>query len=119
MLGLIPDDFVEYVEDASVAQSLISPPAFRVALIKGKDAQSALIVNEQIKNNFDSGQWISILPERSLTVVSGSWVFLAVGLAAQTEALADAFTSIAGGNASAPEIFYEGETGGDIAASID
>jgi len=118
MLGLIPDDFVEYVEDASVAQSLTSPPAFRVALIKSQDAQSALIVNEQIKNNFDSGQWVSIMPERSLTVVSGSWVFLAVGLAAQTEALADAFASLAGGNVSPPEIFYTGETGGDISEPV-
>jgi len=111
MLGLIPDDFVEFAEEAAVIQSLPDPHAFQVALVNCKDIPSAQIVNEQIKNSFDSGKWISVFPEQSLTILSGSYVLLAVGNTAQTAAFAEAFKTFAGANVSAPEIFYEGETG--------
>jgi len=114
LLGLIPDDFVSFVEEATVVQSMTNPPAFQVALVKCNDSDSASIINDQIKNGFDSGKWVSFYPEQSLTVVSGSYVLLAVGTEKQTAALAEAFISIAGDNASAPNIFYEGETGGEI-----
>jgi len=119
MLGLIPDDFVEFVEEATVVQSMLDPHAFQAALVKCKDAESAQIINEQIKSGFDSGKWISILPEQSLTVVSGSYILLAVGNIAQTEALAEAFRALAGANVSEPEIFYDGETGSGNSGSVD
>jgi len=120
MLGLIPDDFTEYVTEATVAQGAINTFAFQVALVKCNDAESAQTVNEQIKTGFDSGKWICVFPEQSLTVVSGSYVLLAVGTKAQTDALASAFASAAGSSASAPEIFYTGETGGgDLGGGAD
>jgi len=120
MLGLVPDDFTEYVDEATVAQGAINTFAFQVALVKCKDLDSAQTVNEQIKTGFDSGKWICVFPEQSLTVVSGSYVLLAVGTTAQTNALASAFASAAGSNASAPDIFYTGETGGgDLGGGAD
>ena len=111
ILGLIPDDFTGYVDEATVALGALNVNAFQVAVVKCIDADSTQTINEQIKSGFDSAKWICVFPEQSLTVVSGSYVLLAVGSKAQTEALAEAFSTIAV-KASAPEIFYEGETGG-------
>jgi len=114
MLGLLKDDFVAFAEDATVVQSRLNVHAFQAAIVKSKDKESALIINEQIISNFDSGKWIEVFPEQSLTILSGSYVFLAVGTKEQTKALADAFKSLSGASTNVPTIFYEGETGGDI-----
>ncbi len=47
------------------------------------------VINEMIINGYDSGKWICVMPEQSLTSVSGSYVLLAVGSKAQTDAIAE------------------------------
>ena len=113
MLGLLQDDFVAYVIEATVVQSQLGMHAFQVSLVRCKDKESAGIVNDQIVNNFDSGKWIEVMPEQSLTVVSGSYVFLAVGTKVQTEVFVSAFKTATDATVSAPNIFYKGETGGE------
>jgi hypothetical protein len=113
MLGILSDDFVGYVTEATVASAAISTFAFEVALVKCGDAESAKMVDTLIKDGFDSGKWICVMPEQSLTSVSGSYILLAVGWKEQTVAIAEAFKAMASGNATAPEVFYEGETGGE------
>ena len=112
MLGLLPDDFVSFAEEATGAIGALITDAFQAALIKCNNADDALIVSAIIQSGFDSGKWIEVFPERSLTMVSGSYVLLAVGSRTETEALAEAFKAVAGGNVSDPVVFYEGETGG-------
>jgi len=112
MLGLTPDDFVSFVEDAAGAIGALNVMAFQVVIARCADAQDAELVNGMIQAGYDSGKWICVFPEQSLTMVSGSYVLLAVGRVAETDALADAFKAAAGGNADGPYIFYAGETGG-------
>jgi len=113
MLGLLKDDFVAYALEATVVQSQLSAHAFQIALVRCKDKESATIVDDQIVNNFDSGKWLEVMPEQSLTVTSGSYVLLAVGTKVQTEAFVSAFKSATDATVSAPNIFYKGETGGE------
>ena len=112
-LGMTPDDFVSLAEEATVASGALSAFAFQVVIIRGKDANAAETVAEMINNRFDSGKWISVFPEQSLTMISGQYVLLAVGTKVQTEAIAAAFKDAAGGVATDPIIFYTGELGGE------
>jgi hypothetical protein len=119
MLGVIADDFVGYVTEATSATAAINTSAFEIALIKCGGAETATTVEDLINSGFDSGKWICVMPEQSLTAVSGSYVLLAVGGKTQTDAIAGAFSAAAGGEASDPRIFYAGETGGDRSSDTD
>ena len=114
MLGMTPDDFVSFVDEATSATGMLMTQAFQVAVVKCKDIQDAELVDGMIRNGFDSGKWICVFPEQSLTMVSGSYVLLAVGSLTATDALAEAFGEAAGGNVKGPNIFYSGETGGGV-----
>ena len=113
MLGLLKDDFVAYALEATVVQSQLSAHAFQIALVRCKDIESAKIIVDQIVSNFDSGKWLEVMPEQSLTVVSGSYVLLAVGTKVQTEAFVSAFKAATDATVNAPNVFYKGETGGE------
>jgi len=114
MIGLTPDDFVSFVEDAAGAIGALNVMAFQAVVLKCANLQDAELVNGMILVGYDSGKWICVFPEQSLTMVSGSYLLLAVGRMAETDALAEAFTAAAGGNADGPFVFYTGETGGGI-----
>ena len=115
MIGVLSDDFVSFVEEATSASAMINTFAFRAAVIKCKSAGDASMVLELIMDGFDSGQWVCVFPEQSMAMVSGAYVLLAVGTVAQVTELGDAFRAQAGGVAFAPNIFYEGEIGGGAA----
>ncbi|MCL2111096.1 MAG: hypothetical protein FWH32_02360 [Clostridiales bacterium] len=112
MLGIMPDDFVSFVSEATAAQDIEGMDAIQIAVIMCLTPQYVEIVDEMIVNVFDPGKWEQMFPERALTMVSGSYILLAVGSVAETEALADAFSVAAGGSVQEPNIFYTGETGG-------
>ena len=112
MLGITPDDFVSLVDEATSAIGAIFTFAFQVAVVKCNDANDALTVSGMIQSGYDSGKWISVIPEQSLTMVSGPYVLLAVGTVTQTDALAAAFKDAAGEVTIGPVIFYQGELGG-------
>jgi len=112
MIGLTPDDFVSFVDEATGATGALNVQAFQVAVVKCNEAQEAGIINEMIQASYDSGKWICVFPEQSLTMISGSYLLLAVGRTTETDALAEAFKSAAGGNVQGPYVFYTGETGG-------
>jgi hypothetical protein len=107
MIGLTADEFAKYVSEATVSTAAINAQAFEVALIKSTDADAASEVQKLVAKGFDSGKWICVFPEQSLTSVSGSYVLLAVGGKAQTEALAASFNTLAAHNATPPDVFYE------------
>lgn len=109
LLGLSEETFVTDVAEATVSTGALMTNAFEVALVKCTDAKDAVEVKAQIAGGFDSGKWICVAPEQSLTVSSGSYVLLAVGRAAETEALAEAFKAAAGGSVSETDVFYKGE----------
>ena len=111
-LGMNPDDFVSLTEEATVAIGAMSAIAFQVVVVKAKNSSDAETVSSMIQKGFDSGKWISVFPEQSFTMVSGSYVLLAVGSIEQTEAIAAAFKDAAGGVATDPNVFYAGELGG-------
>ena len=110
-LGVLQDDFVSYVDEATAAKAAIATFAFQVAVIKCSSEDDAKTINEQIMKEYDSTKWVCVFPEQSVTIVSGSYILLAVGYEAQVTELTDAFKELAGGAYSAPNIFYEGETG--------
>jgi hypothetical protein len=120
LIGLTADEFGKYVSEATVSTAAINAQAFEVALIKATDAGAASEVAALVAKGFDSGKWICVFPEQSLTSTSGSYVLLAVGGKDQTDALAAAFKALAQDNATASNVFYEkpadsgdgGETGG-------
>jgi len=114
MLGMTPDDFVSMVEEATSAQNILGMIAFQATVVKVKDLNDVEMVAEMIQNGFDSSKWIEVMPEQSLTVISGRYILLAVGTADQTDALASAFKDAAGGVASEPVIFYTGEFGVNV-----
>jgi hypothetical protein len=107
LLGLTADEFKKYVAQASVSTAAINAQAFEVALIKATDAGAAGEAAALVAKGFDSGKWICVFPERSLTSISGSYILLAVGGKEQTDALAAAFKTLAQDNATAPNVFYE------------
>jgi hypothetical protein len=111
-IGLLQDDFVSYVDEATVATASISTFAFQAAVIKCKSADDAITVSGCIEGGYDSGKWICVFPEQSLVAVSGPYVLLAAGSERQTNELAAAFRKLAGEAASGPNVFYKGETGG-------
>ena len=111
LLGVLQDDFVSYVDEATVATAAIGTFAFQVAVIKCNSEDDAKTINEQIMKGYDSGKWICVFPEQSSTMVSGSYVFLAVGSVSQVGELSAAFNDLAGVGSS-QDIFYKGETGG-------
>ncbi|GHU61799.1 hypothetical protein AGMMS49983_02150 [Clostridia bacterium] len=110
-LGLTADEFKKYVTDSSVSTAAINAQAFEVALIKTMDADAAAEVAALVAKGFDSGKWICVFPEQSLTSTSGSYVLLAVGSKEQTDGIAAAFKTLAGDNATSA-VFYEGPAGG-------
>lgn len=114
MIGVLQDDFVSYVDEAAAATAAISTFAFQAAVIKCDDADNAKTIDKQITSGYDSGKWICAFPEQSMTVVSDSYILLAVGSVAQVTELSAAFKELAGGVASAPNIFYKGEVGGSL-----
>jgi hypothetical protein len=112
MLGMTPDDFVSFVDEATVATAAIATFAFQVAVIKANSVGEVGNIIELVMDGYDSGKWICVFPERSLVMGSGQYVLLAVGTVTQTDALVEAFRNEAGGVAFNPNIFYEGEVGG-------
>lgn len=114
MLGMTPDDFVSFVEEATTAMNILGTIAFQATVVKVKDINDADMVAEMIQTGFDSSKWIETMPGRSLTVTSGQYILLAVGTVDQADALAAAFKDAAGGVASEPVIFYSGEFGIDV-----
>jgi len=111
MLGLTPDDFVSYTVEATSATGALITFAFQVSVVECKSDSDAVLVSDLIASSFDSGKWICVFPEQSLTMVSGAYVLLAVGHAVQTDALAASFRDLAGGVASEANVFYHGEIG--------
>jgi hypothetical protein len=107
LLGLTAEEFGQYVTEATVSTAAINAQAFEAALIQCTDFAAAADVKNLIAAGFDSGKWICVFPEQSLTSTSGSFVLLAVGGKAETEALAASFKTLADGNATAPDVFYE------------
>lgn len=105
-LGISPEDFAEYVEEAYSASAAIMTIAHEVALVKCKDAAAAGEVKALIAAGFDSGKWICVHPKQSAVVDSGSFVLLAVSEAETVDALIEAFSGLAGGNVGEADIFY-------------
>ena len=118
-LGITPDDYASFVDEATSATAAINTFAFEVAVARCKSDKDAATVAELIQNGYDSGKWVCVIPERSMTIVSGSYVLLAVGKEAQTNELAAAFKKAAGGVVSSENTFYEGETGGAAGGDIE
>ena len=113
MLGLSPDDFVSFVSEATSATGMLMTHAFQVSVVKCGDAHDAEMIEGMIRSGYDSGKWICVYPEQSLTMVSGSYILLAVGWKDTTDVLAENFKKAADGNVKGPNIFYSGEVGGD------
>jgi len=111
MLGLLADDFASFIDNAAAATCESDEIAFQAAVVKCKDAGDAEMIDSLIREGFDPGKWVYVFPDRSLTVVSGPYVMLAVGSEAEADSIAATFKKISGGS---PKItvFYEGETGG-------
>ena len=105
-LGLTDAQFAELVESAFEAKAMILTAAQRTAVVKCRDAAAAARVKKLIAEGFDSHQWICVFPEQSVVVESGSYVLLAVGTVETTNALAEAFKSLSGGNTGSPDVFF-------------
>jgi hypothetical protein len=114
MLGVNPDDFVSFIEEATTAMNILGMIAFQVSVVKCKDINDVEIVAEMIQTGFDSSKWIEVMPERSLTTTSGLYILLAVGTEEETDSLVKAFKDAAGGTASEPVVFYTGEFGVNV-----
>ena len=110
-LGLLADDFASFISEGTVALSDSDSVAFQAAVVQCRYADDAGLIEELIQEGFDPGKWVYVFPDRALTAVYGSFLLLAVGSEAETQALADAFEKNAGGLTST-RAFYEGETGG-------
>ena len=113
-LGLTDEQFAQFVESAYEAKAMITTMAQRTAVVKCKDAAAAVQVKELVAEGFDSNQWICVFPDQSVVVESGSYVMLAVGTVETTNALAEAFKTLSGGNTGSPDVFFtfDGEGGG-------
>ena len=106
MLGLTPDQFEQYISEATASTAAISTFAVQFALVKCNDIPAAAEVKGLIAKGYDSSKWICVMPEQSMTVESGSYVLLAVGPAASVEAVLKSFTDAAGGNVGSPDVFF-------------
>lgn len=106
MLGLTPDQFEQYVLEATASTAAISTFAVQFALVKCNDIQGATEVKSLIAKGFDSAKWICVMPEKSVTVESGSYVLLAAGPADVVDAVLKSFSDAANGNVGSPDIFF-------------
>jgi hypothetical protein len=107
-LGLTPEQLEQYVEDGVVLTAAIITHAHELALVKCKDAASAVEVKKLIADGFDSGKWICVFPEESFVMDSGSYVLLAATTAAAADALRQSFASLAGELVGEAKVFYTG-----------
>ena len=106
--GIPPADFSELVTAAFQSKAGMITSAQTTVLIQAKDPTAAAKVSQLVAAGFDSGQWICVMPERSLVVTAGSYVLLAVGMKNGTQALVDAFKKLSHNTASDPVVFYSG-----------
>ena len=111
MLGLLADDFVSFIEEASAAAGESDMIAFQAAVILCKDANDADMIDGLIQMGFDPGKWVYVFPDRALTVVSKPYIMLVSGSIKETESLTESFKKAIGGS-SVISVFYRGETGG-------
>jgi hypothetical protein len=105
-LGLTEAQFGEHVNSAYESQAAISTFAQSTVLVKCKSVSAATEVKKLVAGGFDSKKWVCVFPDQSLVVESGSYVLLAVGTAEETNALAEAFKTISGGNTGSPDVFF-------------
>jgi hypothetical protein len=110
-LGLTPEQFTANVQGAFQARAMMMTTAETAILVHANDAGAAKEVAALIAAGFDSTQWICVMPDRSVVVTAGSWVFLAVGATDVVEAMVAAFDKLAKGTAGEPNVFYTGITG--------
>lgn len=106
MLGITSEAFDQYVDEAASATGALITTAFQAAVVKCKDPVTADEAKTVIADNFDSFKWICVFPEQSLVMNAGSYVLLAVGTVAETDAISRAFDEAAGGNASEANVFF-------------
>ena len=106
MLGLTPDQFEQYIAEATASTAAISTFAVQFALVKCTDIPAAVEVKGLIAKGYDSSKWICVMPEQSMTVESGSYVLLAVGPTAAVEAVLKSFTDAARDNVGSLDIFF-------------
>ena len=106
MLGLTPEQFEKYVSEAAASTAAISTFAIQISLVKCNDFTAATEVKSLIAKGYDSGKWICVFPEQSMTVESGSYVLLAVGPADTVDAILKSFTDAAAGNVGSPDVFF-------------
>jgi len=111
MLGLLADDFTSYIQYAAVAIHETDDVAFQAAVLRCKNAGDTAMIEELIQENFDPGKWVYVFPDRALTSVARPYILLAVGSAAETDAVAAAFRGLVSGTPGTT-VFYGGETGG-------
>jgi len=111
ILGLLSDDFASFISDGAVAAGESDSVAFQAAVVICRYEEDAVMIDGLIREGFDPGKWGHVFPDRSLTAVLGSYVLLAAGSEAETQALTGAFEKAIGGSA-IMTVFYEGETGG-------
>ena len=75
-------------------------------LVQAKSPTAATEAASKIADNFDSTQWICVMPDRSLVVTAGSYVLLTVGTQNVTQAMVDAFKVLSKDTAGDPVVFF-------------
>ena len=108
MLGLTPEEFSEYVEQAHVSVGALSTSAHLVAIVKCHDSAAANHVKELIAQGFDSGRWVCVAPDESFAVEAGDYVLLVASREEGAAALKDAFGSMAGELIGNVDVFFTG-----------
>ncbi|MDR0849371.1 MAG: hypothetical protein LBN10_10125 [Propionibacteriaceae bacterium] len=108
MLGLSTEDYEALVSQAAAATALLTTSAHEVAIVKVQDITQAATVAKKIADGFDSKKWICVMPDKSVVVISGSYILLAVGQAAAVDALVQGFSDLAEGNVGEANTFFTG-----------
>ncbi|MCL1838859.1 MAG: hypothetical protein FWG47_06040 [Propionibacteriaceae bacterium] len=106
--GIPGEKFGQLVTAAFSSKAGMITSAQTTVLIQANDTAAASEVAQLVAAEFDSTQWICVMPERSLVVTAGSYVMLAVGTQNGTGALVEAFNKLSNNTASEPVIFYTG-----------
>ncbi|MDR1512019.1 MAG: hypothetical protein LBS56_00845 [Propionibacteriaceae bacterium] len=106
MLGLSSAEFDELVAEATAAQPLIGTFAHEVAVVKVKETAVAADVAAKMAAGFDSAKWVCVVPDKSVILVSGSYILLAASQASTVDAFVAAFQGLAQDNAGTLDTFY-------------
>ncbi len=95
-LGLSAEDFEQYVTDGTLSYAQISAVAHLSAMLKCKDADSAVAVRDALAEKFNVHRWVCVIPERVFAVNAGEYVFFTASFTDYANALYESFTALAG-----------------------